>query len=363
MTIRSFSFVLMLAACAALAAAAELPTDKLLLKDYRPQSIFKIPETHIDRARFPVIDMHAHSYAANAGEVGEWVKTMDEINMQKTVVLSGKTGAGFDAIAALYAKYPGRFMLWCGLDTTGFDKPGFGPAAIAELERCHKAGAVGVGEMIDKGRGLGGPGGWGLHLDDPRMDAILERCADLGMPFSIHVAEDRWMYEPLDAHNDGLMNAAKWHVDNAPDVLQHDAMVQTLENTLKKHTRTIFVACHFANCCSDLSRLGEMFEKYPNLYADISARYAETAPIPRYMAKFYAKYQDRLVYGTDMNRTAAMYRSTFRILESDDEHMYVPESRKYHWPVSGLALPGEVLKKLYHDNPEKVIKLAKDAAR
>lgn len=359
---------LALALCAGAAlVAAQTPTrtaaDQILLKDFRPKSIFKLPETKVDRARYPVIDLHAHSYAGNPAELEQWVKTMDAIGMQETVILTMKTGAEFDKMAAFYAKYPARFKMWCSLDTTGLDKPGFGPAAVAELERCHKAGAVGVGEMIDKGRGLGGPGGWGLHLDDPRLDAILERCADLGMPFSIHVGEDAWMYEPLDAHNDGLMNGAKWHVDNGPEILQHDAVIQTLENTLKKHSRTVFVACHLANCCSNLARLGEMLDRYPNLYADISARYAEIGPIPRFMGRFFAKYQDRIVYGTDMNATPEMYRNTFRLLETDDEHMYLRESVKYHWPVSGFALPDGILKKVYHDNAERVMKQAAEAKR
>ena len=56
--------------------------------------------------------------------------------------------------AAVYGKYPDRFELWCGFDLTGYDKPGFGPATIAELERCVRLGARGVGEITDKGSGL-----------------------------------------------------------------------------------------------------------------------------------------------------------------------------------------------------------------
>ena len=35
----------------------------------------------------------------------------------------------------------------------------------------------------------------------------------------------------------------------------------------------------------DLARLGELLDRYPNLYADISARYGETGPIPRFACK------------------------------------------------------------------------------
>lgn len=47
------------------------------------------------------------------------------------------------------------------------------------------------------------------------------------------------------------MNAWKWKVANAPGVLQHDEVVDSLERAVKKHPRTLFIACHLANCCSD----------------------------------------------------------------------------------------------------------------
>jgi predicted TIM-barrel fold metal-dependent hydrolase len=99
-----------------------------------------------------------------------------------------------------------------------------------------------------------------------------------------------------------------------------------------------------------------MLDANPNLYADIGARYAETATIPRYMARFFDKYQDRLVYGTDLGMDAAMYRTTFRILESADEHSYDWNLFTYHWPLHGFALGDVVLKKIYRENALRILK-------
>jgi len=194
-----------------------------------------------------------------------------------------------------------------------------------------------------------------MHLDDPRMDPLLEKCAELGMPINIHVADPYWMYQPMDATNDGLMNAYKWRLDNQPDIVGHSGMVDILERAVKRHPKTIFVACHFANCSHDLNRLGKLFDNHPNLYADISARYAETAAIPRFVARFYEKYQDRLVYATDMTFGTKMYQTTFRILESDDEHFYDWDQFSYHWPLYGLDLSDNILKKVYRDNALKIL--------
>ncbi len=97
-------------------------------------------------------------------------------------------------------------------------------------------------------------------------------------------------------------------------------------------------------------------QEYPNLYAEFGARFAEVAPIPRYMFTFCEKYQDKLLYGTDMGFNSHMYETTFRILESTDEHFYETELFGYHWPLNGFGLRENVLKKIYRDNAEKILK-------
>jgi uncharacterized protein len=326
--------------------------ENLLLKDYRPQSIYKIPVTKIARAKFPIIDMHSHPYAKTAKEIDDWVRNMDEVGVEKTVILTMATGAEFDGIQKKYAKYSERFEMWCGLDLAGYNKPGFEQAAVRELERCHQAGARGVGEIHDKGKGLksGKSEAPGMHPDDARMDAIWQKCDELGMPISLHVADPIWMYQKMDRHNDGLMNAYYWRLDNQPGIVGLSGMVDIFEKTLARHRNSTFIACHFMNLDYDLVRLGEVLERNPNLYADISARYAETAPIPRFAAQFYEKYANRLVYGTDMGFDTAMYRITFRILESLDEHFYEVDQFSYHWALNGFGLSDAVLKKVYLEN-------------
>lgn len=331
--------------------------EMILLKDYRPKSIYKIPVTQVPKAKYPVIDMHSHPYAKTALEIDEWVRNMDEVGIEKTIILTMATGAEFDEINRKYSKFPERFELWCGFDFSGYDKPAFGPAAIKELERCRQAGARGVGEIHDKGKGLrsGKSNAPGMHPDDPRMDALWDKCGELGMPVSLHVADPIWMYQAMDRYNDGLMNAYYWRLDNQPGIVDLPGMIDILEQTLARHRNTTFIACHFANLDYDLARLGEVLQRNSNLYADISARYAETAPIPRFASQFYAEHADRLVYGTDMGFDKPMYRITFRILESLDEHFYEIEQFSYHWSLNGFGLDNAILKQVYHDNAAKLL--------
>jgi predicted TIM-barrel fold metal-dependent hydrolase len=332
---------------------------QLKLKDYRPVSIYRIPQTMIPRAKYPVFDMHSHDYPATDSDLNHWIRTMDEAGIQHTLILSYSTGKRFDSIVRKYARYKERFEIWCGFDYTGLDQPGWKEHALSELQRCYNMGARGVGELGDKGLGelYSKPvPGYGLHINDPRMKPLLEKCADLHMPVSIHVAEDAWMYLVGDQSNDGLMNAATWKVDMSKEgILDHDQLINTLEEAVKNNPRTIFIACHLANCCADLNKLAGLFDAYPNLYADIAARFGEIAPIPRFAKKFIEKYQDRLVYGTDMGTDVEMYRTTFRILESSDDHFYKQRLFNYHWPLYGLSLNDSTLRKIYNENAKKIL--------
>jgi len=334
--------------------------DSILLKNFRPKSIYKIPVTKIEKAKYSVVDMHSHPYGDSPEAIQRWLKIMDRLNIETTMILTYSTGAQFDSLYKVYSAYGSRFEVWCGFDYTGYNEPGWSEKAVKELVRCHKLGAKGVGELGDKGSGelYSQPvPAVGMHIDDPRMKPLLQKCAELKMPVSIHVAEPMWMYEPMDSTNDGLMNAYSWKVDQSkPNLLSHQQLVQTLENAVRDNPATTFIACHLANCEYDLSILGRLLKKYKNLYADIAARYAETATIPRYMLSFFVQYQDQIVYGTDMGFDPSMYEMTFRILETNDEHFYETERTGYHWPLHGFGLPDAVLKKVYGTNAKKIMK-------
>jgi len=57
-----------------------------------------------------------------------------------------------------------------------------------------------------------------------------------------------------------------------------------------------------------------------------------------------------------MGRARAMYLTTFRILESQDEHFYDWDLFTYHWPLHGLGLSDRILRQVYSANAQKILK-------
>jgi len=353
------SAVAMVACCHKTTPATDHPERQLLLADFRPENINNIPQTYVEKAKFPVLDMHSHDYAANEEEIAQWVATMDACGIEKTNVMHCSwIGDDFETVLQKYAQFADRFNFWCCFDYSRYGQPDFAEACIRTLERCKELGAMGVGELGDKGVGdtYARPvPGDNIHLDDEALAPVLDKCAELRMPISIHIAEPYWMYLPTDSTNDGLMNAGNWHVDTSvPGCLDYDELIRSFENAVAAHPKTIFIACHYLNMNHDLPRLGEMLDKYPNMYVDIAARVGESAQTPRATRAFLMKYQDRVLFGTDNGMGASMYRMIFRTLETADEHYYEPDFG-YHWYYSAFELPEDVLKKIYRTNAERIL--------
>src|SRR3954453_7350464 len=94
------------------------PMDAVALRDYAPKSSLRTAETTVSKSKFPAIDVHSHINAKTPEQVRAWVRTMDEVGIETSIVLTGATGEQFDKLVDLYLKpYPGRFQLYCGLDT------------------------------------------------------------------------------------------------------------------------------------------------------------------------------------------------------------------------------------------------------
>jgi predicted TIM-barrel fold metal-dependent hydrolase len=331
------------------------PMDSILLMDYAPRSSVIAATSFIPKARYPAIDAHSHNYARTPAEVLEWVKTMDDVGIETSVVLTAATGAKFDSLVEMYLKpYPDRFLLFCGMDITNIDKSDYPQRAAEELVRCYKKGARGVGEWIDKGSGYMGISesdhNKSLHPDDSRLDLFWEKCAELGMPVSFHMADHPSCWKPLDVYQERTPDYQHFN-RFGKDGLSYEELLAVRNRTLEKHPKTTFIACHLANQGNDLSALGKLLDIYPNLYLDISARDYEIGRMPRATLKFFTKYSNRVLFGTDMGMEKSIYQAWWRLLESEDEFIV----GRMWWRYYGLGLPPTVLKFLYQDNAKKIL--------
>jgi predicted TIM-barrel fold metal-dependent hydrolase len=331
------------------------PMDRVLLKDYRPESSLIVPQTHVPKAKFPAIDAHSHTYARTPEEVAQWVRTMDEAGVELTVVLSGATGENFDRLAGMFLKpYSKRFQLYCGIERTEAGASDYPRRAAAELARCYEKGARGVGEVSDKGSGLTRgpllPRDRRLHVDDERLDLFWDKCGELKIPVNLHIADHPSCWRPPDERQERSPAFQRFN-QYGRDVPSHDELLAKRDHLLVKHPKTTFITCHLSNQGHDLASLSQVLERFPNLYLDISARAYEVGRQPRTAAKFLARYKDRVLFGTDQGLSKSMYEAWWRLFETADEYMPGPS----WWRLYGLELPDDVLEPIYRANAKRVL--------
>jgi predicted TIM-barrel fold metal-dependent hydrolase len=339
------------------------PMDSVLLRDWAPESSVVLPRTHVPKARFPVIDVHSHSSMngiKSAEDVAAWLRVMDAVGVETSVVFTDATGAEFDRQAKLFLAHPGRFQVYCGLDTSNPGAADYADRAARELERCYRNGARGVGELSDKGWGLGGsekaalPRNKRLHIDDPRLEKFWKKCAELKLPVNVHVADHPSCWKPLGPKQERGPDFQHFNL-SGKDVPSYEELLAKRDRMLGANPTTTFILCHLSNQGNDLAAAGALLKRFPNVYLDISARDYEIGRQPRAAARFLAKHRDRILFGTDMGREQHMYEGWWHLLETADE--YIPG--RIWWPYYGLELPADVLESVYRRNALKTLNWTK----
>ncbi|HEY1433812.1 MAG TPA: amidohydrolase family protein [Thermoanaerobaculia bacterium] len=351
---RRFAWV----ACAGVASAAGLFAQTMSIEDYEPRSTLVVPEHKPQRAKYPFIDVHNHQDRdMSAAEAAQLVKDMDRINLRVMVNLSGSQGAEFEkGYRNLAGRYPGRFIVFANLDFAGIETPGWGERAAAQLERDYRNGARGLKIFKNLGLTVTDASGRRVPVDDPRMDLVFEKCADLGIPVLIHSGEPRSFFDPQDKYNERWLELKQFpQRARPPDKYPPFEQILTEQHHLfAKHPRTKFIDAHLGWLGGDLARLGALFDRLPNVYTEIGAVLAELGRQPRFAREWFIKYQDRVMFGKD-TWAADEYLYYFRVLETDDEYFDYYRKRHAFWKMYGLALPDEVLRKLYYKNALRVI--------
>ena len=236
--------------------------------------------------------------------------------------------------------------------------PGAGSRLARQLEADVKAGARGVGEISkDFGLRLNKRDGARLRLDDVELDPVWEAAARLNVPVFIHVADPAEFFQSFDYRNERWLELALYperrYQDRSKFVSVEELMAER-DRLLARHPRTTFILAHLGWHANDLARLGAIFDRMPNVYAEVGAVLYDIGRQPHTAHDFFTKYQDRILFGKDSYQPDE-YPYYWRVFETNDE--YFDYYRDYHafWKLYGIGLPDRVLRKLYYGNALKVV--------
>ncbi len=342
--------------------SAQEDIKELKLKDWQPKSMLRARTTRIEKPAFPVIDVHNHLRRARTPEAVEnIVKQMDEAGVRTVVNLDGYWGERLEKAVELFDRaHPGRFLTYALINFEGIDDEDWTERTVSQLEKDFKAGAKGL--KFHKSLGLHHRykrTGKLVPLDDPKLDPIWALCGKVHRPVEIHTADPAAFFTALDRFNE------RWHELNdhpnwlffGKDYPTREELLEQRNRAIGKHPETVFIGAHCGNNPEDLETVGKWLDTYPNFYVDIDARISELGRQPYTARRFFIKYQDRVLFGTDTFPRAEIYRVYYRFLETDDEHWDCASGhhRQGFWMIYGVFLPREVLEKIYYKNAEKLL--------
>ena len=321
-------------------------------EEYNPKSTLVVSVNEVKRAKFPFIDVHSHQRDMSAKALDALVKDMDALNEGIMVNLSGGSGERINSmLQSIKENHPSRFAVFANVDFDGVGTDGWAKKASAQLETDIKNGAKGLKIYKSLGLRYKDTDGNRLAIDDPRLDPIWAKCAEMGIPVLIHAADPKSFWDPMDGNNERWLEL-KTHSRrkrSATDPAPWEQIIQEQHNMFKKHPKTKFINAHMGWYANNLNKLGGFMDAMPNMFVGIGAVIAELGRQPKNAHAFFLKYQDRILFGKDSWKPNE-FPTYFRVLETDDE--YFPYYKKYHafWAMYGLDLPDEVLRKVYYKN-------------
>lgn len=279
------------------------------------------------------------------------------------------------AIAVAQARHdPGHFHWATTFSMKGYGSEGWAGQVNAALDRDVADGARAVKVWKNIGMVEKDAQGRAIMLDDPGLSPVAEHVRALDVPLIAHQGEPYNCWLPLDkmtTNNDREYFAKhpQYHMFLHPEQPSHAELMAVRDRFLAAHPQLRVVGAHMASLEYDVDVLAAFLDRFPQATVDLAARmsqvqYQSNADRTK-VRDFFIRYQDRLLYGTDLTQSpgadpAQFKAETHAVWQSDWRYLATGESQRIEVleaDVAGLALPRAVIDKVYYGNAAREFKL------
>ncbi len=319
-----------------------------------------------------IFDAHMHIYSYNPENA---LGILDACNIAKGVIMNKgydreqpnlSHAAWEEAGFRILEKYPDRFAIFSTVDFSGMDEEDFASRAANDFEASVRRGVSGLKLWLGK------PDHHWMALHDPRIGAVYIRAADLGVPVLIHVGdpEEYWQgVTPSSFWYAVLKDNPQWSFQGQ-DVASREQLFEEQVNMLELYPETTFICPHMGGHAENLDYLGELLDRFSNLYVDTAAYEPLLGQTPETTRAFFIKYQDRILVGTDNgwnDEGLAVFKQRMnalrRFYETRDEQTNLDNflPRRPGYSMVGIGLPQTVLSKIYRLNITRLVPSLSDA--
>jgi len=288
------------------------------------------------------------------------LKLMNILVMDDTLSYRKELQPQIDDAWKLVRSSKGRVSFCTTFDPYRFNDPTFPKEAIRQIERDFKDGAIAVKIWKNIGMEIKDARGNYIMPDDPKFAPLYATIQKHGKTLMSHVAEPNVAWGPPDP-SDPVWSYYKenpqWLVGGKEGFPTKNTLLESRDHILQQYPKLRMVGVHLGSMEKDLEGIASRFDRYPNFAIDTAARMEYLMLMPPEIVKaFLIKYQDRVLYGTDLDMTAdanvdetvkswrETYARDWRYFATDETF---PLNGK---KIQGLKLPEPVLRKIYRSN-------------
>jgi predicted TIM-barrel fold metal-dependent hydrolase len=267
--------------------------------------------------------------------------------------------AQIDSVLAVARASNGHVSFCTTFDPFKFRSPNFVADSVKQLDRDSRNGAIAVKIWKNIGMELQTPDGKFVMPDDPVFAPIYSAIAAHHMTLIAHVAEPNSCWEPPNPASPDYSyykEHPEWYMYGRSGFPSKQQILAARDHLLAENPNLRVVGAHLGSMEVDVDEIAKRFDRYRNFAVDTAARVEYFTLQPRDKVRaFLIKYQDRVLYGTDLEygrngdsdklrEWEATYLRDWRFFSTNQ--MVEFQGRQ----VEGLELPNEVLRKLYHEN-------------
>lgn len=256
----------------------------------------------------------------------------------------------------------GNIAFCTTIDPYKWNEPSFSQDAVNQINRDLKDGAIAVKLWKNIGMEIKDPKGKFVMPDDPKLSPIYKDLARRHVTLLTHFAEPDVAWLPLESNSDDpsasyYRENPQWHLYNKPGFPAKQQILDARDHVLAENPNLRMIGVHLGSMERDLDNIARHLDKYPNFAVDTAARMEYLMLAPRDKVRnFLIKYQDRIVYGTDLDvapdakleESVKDWESTY---ERDWKYMATDQTFDLEGhKIQGLSLPEPVLRKIFHGN-------------
>jgi hypothetical protein len=323
-----------------------------------------------DFNKIPKIDAHYHIYTSENYSA----ELAGKYNFKLLTINTYSNGCEHVSNVHQWSKvhkyqHPGRIEFTATFCLEGWDEPDWQEKTISWLEKCIADGAIAVKVWKNIGMEFRNKDSILIMIDDPAFDKIFQYLAKKDIPLTAHLGEPKncWLpKEKMTTKNDiaYFTNNPQYHMFLHPEYPSYEEQIEARDRMLAKNPDLTFIGCHLGSLEWSIDELALFLDRFPNASVDMAARmgqlFYQTAENRDKVREFFIKYQDRILYGTDVidrgRNRESFQNNVYQTWLRDWEYLITDnkmQSDLINSEFHGLKLPKETVDKIYFHNAVK----------